>query len=79
MNNFKKLSLYLCRRIPDTADILGKQQCFDLLENLDNSLHAGKRHEVVLLEMLYSGFRFHAERSLYIHSRCELNSFFACG
>lgn len=58
-----------CRN--NTADILRKQQNLSLTENLDNSLHASKRHEVVPLVMCIN-LRPYERRHTYI-LRCELN------
>ena len=70
MNKFKKNSVILqCRN--NTADILRKQQNLSLTENLDNSLHASKRHEVVPLVMCIN-LRPYERRHTYI-LRCELN------
>ena len=70
MNDFIKHSVYLqCRS--NTVDILRKQQSFSLTENLDNSLHAGERHEVVPFVMCIH-LRPYERRHTYI-LRCELN------
>ena len=69
MNDFEKLSLPLQSR-SNAACILWKRRSFSLTENLDNSLHAGCKYEVVPLVMcihLRPGGRGHT-----YNARCEL-------
>ena len=47
MNNFRKKMVYLQRCSKQAADMLRKQPCLVRTENLDNSLYARTKSEVV--------------------------------
>lgn len=71
MNSFVKKFLNLQCRIKHAADILRKQQCFSLTENLDNSMRASDKYEVVQPETCICLHLFMGWRVIYF-SRCEL-------
>ncbi len=71
MNNQSKVSVYLeCRDFP--TDILRKQQCFSLIENLDNSLHTSESMRLFRLWCLYASAPSLGRSPIYT-IRCELN------